>query len=226
MKRISTNLVLASFLSLVFSVAAHAQSENTGWYAGISGGLTLLSDSDISASAGPPAIGAPTSITGDIEFDPGFAIGVQGGYKWPQGFRGELEYRYTRVEADKATVNASVSGFGFGTVTGDIDLTAQSHAILGNLWYDWDLKNGWMPYVGGGLGAVIIDFEDTDNETVFGWQAGVGIQYAISKNVVFDLGYRWLATLDPEFESGVAGVSDVEAEYSSHNFMIGVRGHF
>ncbi len=208
--------LLAAVVSIMaLTPAAWAQSESTGAYFGLSGGLSLVPDSDVSATVN----GIPAS--GEVEFDPGFSIGAQAGYKWQQSIRTEVEYRFSRAETDSATVSAA--GL---TATGPVSGSAWSHAILANAWYDWDLKNGWMPYAGGGVGGFIIDATDSDADFVFGGQVGAGISYAYTKDVVFDLGYRYVITQDAELGTDVAGVSDIETEYSSHNFMIGVRGHF
>ena len=205
----------------MFAPAVSAQtgttgsSENTGFYAGLSGGVTLLEDSDIDSSV----LGAPA--TGEVEFDTGFSIGGQVGYKWPSSVRTEIEYRYSRAETDSATV--SVAGL---TASGAVDGAVWSHAFLANAWYDFDLNNGWMPYVGGGIGGFVVDAEDSEGDFVFGGQVGGGIQYAFSKDIVFDLGYRYVLTQDPKFESETAGIGDVDAEYASHNILFGVRGHF
>lgn len=155
-----------------------------------------------------------------MDFDPGFNIGAQVGYKFPQGWRPELEYRYARAATDTVTLSAVGTTLSSGT-----DDSADAHQFFGNLWYDWDLKNKWMPYLGGGVAAVHLDVAG-ETDTVFGGQVGAGIQYAISPTIVLDAGYRYVITTDPSFDSGVAGVSDIDAEYSSHNFLVGVRGHF
>lgn len=208
--------LLAAVVGIIMlSPPAWAQSENSGFYFALSGGLSLVQDSDISATvSGVPA-------TGELEFDPGFSIGAQAGFKWPQSFRTELEYRFSHADVDTASV--SVAGL---SAAGAVGGSAWSHALLANGWYDWDLNNGWMPYIGGGIGGFIVDATDTEADFVFGGQAGVGISYAYTKDVVFDLGYRYVITQDPTFGSDVATISDIDAEYSSHNFILGVRGHF
>lgn len=211
MKILGTALLAGALLAS----PAMAQSEEQGFYLGVGGGLTIVQESDINTSVS----GIP--VSGTLDFDPGFSVGATAGYKWPQSFRTELEYRYSRVGLDSASLSA-----GGSTVFGSVDGHATAHAFLANAWYDWDLKNGWMPYIGGGIGGFVLDIENTDSDTIFGGQAGGGIQYAITPKIIFDLGYRFVITQDPSFSSDVAGVSNVDGEYKSHNVLLSVRGHF
>ena len=57
------------------------------------------------------------------------------------------------------------------------------------------------------------------DDTVFAWQVGAGIGYALTPQLTFDLKYRYFATSDPEFDG-------TEVEYASHNVYAGIRLHF
>lgn len=93
-----------------------------------------------------------------------------------------------------------------------------SHNFLGNLWYDFDMGNGFIPYLGGGIGFALL--KDTSSystrsgyETVFAGQLGAGLQYAVSGGFVLDLGYRMLGQDRPG--------NDI-----SHGVLLGAKFHF
>ncbi len=60
---------------------------------------------------------------------------------------------------------------------------------------------------------------ENDDDTVFAYQVGAGVGYAVTEKVSFDVKYRYFATSDPEFDT-------TKAEYSSHNVYAGIRVTF
>jgi opacity protein-like surface antigen len=80
------------------------------------------------------------------------------------------------------------------------------------------------PYVLVGIGAANVTLESDDldvdeDDTVFAYQAGAGLGFALTETITLFTGYRFFGTTDPEFEG-------VEAEYHSHNVEAGVRVEF
>jgi len=104
----------------------------------------------------------------------------------------------------------------------------------GSGYYDFQNSSAITPYITAGLGIakvkaslsleVEIDEETysvsvSDSDTVFAYQFGAGLEYAINKDVSLDARYRYFATSDPSFET-------TEAEFASHNLMLGARFKF
>ena len=94
---------------------------------------------------------------------------------------------------------------------------------MGNAYYDFSTEGSFSPYIGAGLGyanveADLDDFGDED-DNVFAYQFILGGSFASSETLSVDLQYRYFATDDPEFDG-------LEAEYSTHNLMIGLRQSF
>ena len=54
---------------------------------------------------------------------------------------------------------------------------------------------------------------------VVAYQLALGGSFAASESLNIDLQYRFFGTADPDFEG-------LEAEYSTHNFMVGLRHAF
>jgi len=145
-----------------------------------------------------PYIGGAFGMSGGSELGAVFAI--QAGYKWPNGWRPEFEYRYVNEDF-------------FGN-----DNQWQSHNFLGNVWYDFDAGSGFVPYIGGGIGFALLKDKNSfgtrsEDETVFSAQLGAGLQYAVSGGFVLDLGYRMLG-------------QDRRGDNISHGILLGAKFHF
>ena len=91
-------------------------------------------------------------------------------------------------------------------------------------------NSAFTPYLSAGLGFAKVEVNDlnvpgsglpnsNDDDTVFAYQVGVGVGYAVNEKVTIDAKYRYFATSDHEFDTR-------EAEFASHNFFFGVRVNF
>lgn len=188
-------------------IAAHAAE---GIYLELGGGAVSLMDSDISGSG----------IDTDADFDAGYGVRAALGHAYGGGWRAEVELGYRANEVD--TVDSS-SGSG--------DANALSGMING--YKDFDLGNGWMPYIGLGAGVVRVEADGyspvstssiDDEDTVFGYQGIAGVAWSLSDSLALTADYRYLATDDLALTT--AGGSNVDAEYRSHSVMVGLRFSF
>ncbi|MEN6487399.1 MAG: outer membrane beta-barrel protein [Smithella sp.] len=171
-------------------------------------GMSFLTDSDMSDPYG----------TVTLEFDPGFATSFAGGYNFGM-FRVEGEIGYQINDIDKVSAggySANASG----------DVTALS--LMANGYFDFVNKTPFTPYITAGIGMARLDVNDfairrvwigDSDDTVFAYQFGAGIAYAINKNFSIDLRYRYFATSDPDFDG-------VDSEFASHNVYLGLRYSF
>lgn len=192
-------------IAALFSIFG-ACSVAAGPYVSATGGAVFLSDSDLEEDG----------LEGEIEFDRGFGFTGAAGMSWtpmPLGtLRTELEGGFRKNDVDEI----SAAGVTFGG--GDADIRAISGML--NVALDLNILPLFTPYVMGGLGLanVKLDSDDLgvdDDDTVFAYQAGVGVGIPVAIVTVFG-GYRFFATADPEFEG-------TDAEYRSHNVEVGVR---
>lgn len=171
-------------------------------------GVGFLTDSTWSDSSG--------SLT--VESDPGFALGVAAGYNFGM-FRLEGEIGYQKNDLDKVSVGpVSVSA------SGDVTNTY----FLGNGYFDFINSSPFTPYVSTGIGFAKLKGNDfavlgtrigDSDDTVFAYQAGVGIGYAVNNNITIDLKYRYFRTADPNFNG-------TDGEYATHNIYLGLRYNF
>ena len=119
------------------------------------------------------------------------------------------------------------------TPNGNLDYTVNYSDSLGGDFVSSSLMfNGFVdlipngqicPFVGAGIGFANvegdIDYYGSEDDNVFAYQFAAGMAFAVTQNIKFDLQYRYFATEDPEFYS-------LEAEYDTHNIMVGMRTSF
>lgn len=224
MRAIPSVLAGAAALALVATVPAHAQAQ--GWYVGVEGGWSHFNTSSSNPTFGGVPLGSFTPNVSE-----GYAAGGHLGYEG-------LLVRNLRLEAEvvyRGQNLNSVSGPG-GTVstTGSIN----SLGLMANLIYDFKNASKWTPYIGGGVGAADVKINDAgipslssttvSNSTwVFAYQAIGGIKYEWDRSWSVGLDYRYFATLDPTFNTTIAGIpASAKTHYNTHNLMLGITYHF
>lgn len=174
-----------------------------GPYFGLNAGITSTVDSDLTEPG----------FTGEMSFDSGYAIGAALGNKIGMG-RIEAEIGYKSADMDKITAY----GQDVKIDSGDISVLS----LMANGYIDFDASPTIKPYLMGGLGlaqiTAKIDVDDED-DTVFAYQAGLGVGFALNDKMTLDLGYRYMGTSDPDFNGS-------KATYASHNVLAGLRFGF
>lgn len=188
-------------------VAASATSAMAaGPYVGTSVGPSFFHDSDVSD---------PFAGNANVSYDTGFVFNFAGGYRFDSGVRLEGEYGYKKADIS----NLSLGGITY--TTSDSDLSVMSFMV--NAFYDINLNSPFTPFVGAGIGAlrgnVSTSGQDFD-DTVFGYQLSAGISYAATKNVNFDLSYRF------EGAASDFNMDGSDLSYHSSNILVGVRYTF
>jgi len=173
----------------------------------ISGNLAgvIVNDSDF--DAGP--------LSGEFTFDSGIGFVAALGSSVESGARAEVELAYRKNDFDEVKVD----GLGKADIDGDIS----SLALMGNIYYDFSTEGGFYPFIGAGLGFANIeaDFDDigSEDDTEIAYQVILGGSFTSSIGLSIDLQYRYFATNDPGFDG-------LDAEYGTHNLMIGLRQSF
>ena len=200
MKKLSVGLLaLAMVVSLGIS-AASAEMYFSG-----NAGAVWVNDSDFDDGFD----------TGEISFDPGFGITAALGHSYGTGLRSEVEFGYRSNDMDEI----SVDGFGSGSIDGDVT----SLSFMLNVFYDFMSGSAITPFLGGGLGYANVE-GDIDNfgsedDNVFAYQFAGGMAFDLNQSMKIDLQYRFFGTEDPDFDG-------LEAEYTTHNLMVGFRHSF
>ena len=208
------NIVIITGCAILLCFSTIAYSD-VGPYVSGHVGYTISNDSDMTDSTAP-------GITATIESDAGYALGGAVGYSSGNA-RGEVEIAYQKNDLDQMNILGVPLA-----LTGD----TTSLSVLVNLYVDFVTDSPFTPFVSAGLGFAKIDLNDfnivgsglpNENEdaTVFAYQVGAGVGYAVNEKVSIDIKYRFFDTTDPEIFNDT-----VTIEYSGHAFLVGVRSSF
>lgn len=191
-----------------------------GGYIGGQFGANLLDASESQGSSG----------SFNLTFVPGMTAAAVVGYDLGEGGvssgegRIEIEGSWRRNELD--TVEFQEGNFSGG---GDV----QVFSILLNSYADYHGIAPLVPYAGiGGGWARVILIDATvlgepladDADDVLVWQAGAGLGLKVTPSVFLDLGYRFFASQDLEFEDSRG--RKFSAKYHSSTILLGARYSF
>jgi opacity protein-like surface antigen len=223
-------MVLITLATLALPMICLAAPPHPGPYVSGFLGVSSLMQTDItSAVSGPGA----TIYSDRVEFDLGGNVGGAGGFDF--GFvRLEGELSYKSGEISKITEQNR------GTRITAVDGRLGALAMMFNVFFD--LHNATMvtPYIGGGAGLATLYLSDTygtemqtgnrsrvyrsDDDTVFAYQAGAGLEIAFTRMFSLDLGYRYFGTTKAKLNNHYA--METELRFESHNVSIGFRVKF
>lgn len=203
--------VLAATLLIVAATPSGAQTQEgrrSGAYLSVSGFLLGLTDTEIrDITAG--------GIERDVEADDGWGGALALGFGSGGGFRAEVEGAYRENDADLRPG---------GPVLGASQAEIHSIALMGNLYFEPQLRFPINPYIGAGVGGanVALDVDDLDiddDEWVLAYQAMAGAVLKLGERAGVFAGYRYFATDDPAFKG-------TDIEYRTHNLEVGLRFGF
>ena len=186
-------------VSIAMSSTAMAQTKITP-YLSLSGGYGMLNDSDIKLNG----VDLP-----EATYDDGTIIEGAVGLKFDKGMdvsplRAELALAHqTNDDQD-----------------GD-ETTMQT--LMVNAYLDIFTGTPLSPYLTIGAGTANVDNEAVGDDDSAALQAGAGLGYALTKNIILDLKYRYIMAEDLEFKS--AG-SKATVEISGHQLQLGARYEF
>ncbi len=231
-----THLLILSALALVVALAfgpAYA-ADKGGVYVGIKGGYEYMDHT----KGGVSTTNAQNATNESWSDKNGYTVGGAVGYNFAgMGLpvRAEAEYLYHNQFKYNA-VNGTAAG-STGEFTSKIDI----HTVFANFYYDIKTNTAFTPYVGAGLGVAWIKQKvsstftgwttGTDDgnydSTNFAWNVGAGVGYALSDNVVLDLGYRYTNFGDAKSVSNAANSVNFHAkDLNSHEALLGLRYQF
>ncbi|MDD7911924.1 porin family protein [Pseudovibrio exalbescens] len=175
----------------------------------------------------------PTGIIGagvGYRFNEHLRTDVTVDYEWPSDFDGRV---------DCLTNCGTGPGIAQSVETASLDVWT----ILWNVYADLGNYRGFTPYVGAGIGASYVSYDDiryvnpngaeggypSDGKWNFSWAAMAGVGYAITPSWHLDAGYRYLWIGDGKsanFSSN--GVNDhiKYEDLAAHEFRVGLRYEF
>ena len=171
----------------------------TGWYLTIGAGAQTPSDQTVNSNGTlvspfftPLLYNFGNNNSTKLDLGGGFSGDLGVGYDFG-ALRAELTYGYSRASLN-AVGAANPIGFGaFGIVpfTDNVSGIINKSDVLASLYYDIETNSRWTPYIGGGIGYTNLSTPsfslngfptNSVNKGLFGWQAKVGVSYAMSYN--------------------------------------------
>lgn len=223
-------IVIAVLATIAFPAICPASPSHPGGYVSGFLGVSVPRDSDVTTTDFSPP---PLTFNDRVEFDPGINVGGTAGYDFGIiRLEGELSYK----QSDIKSVTEKVSGDRFTNVDGDLGALA----MMANVFFDLHNDTPVTPYWGAGIGFAVLSLSDTfgvnvatgvptqlyqsDDATVFAYQAGAGLEIALNRQFSLDLGYRYFGTAKAKFDANP--LTTTELKFESHNGVVGFRVRF
>jgi opacity protein-like surface antigen len=218
-------IIFAAILTLGIPAVCAAASPRPGPYA--SGFIGVSIPQNTTVNSYNYVTGTP--FEDRVEFNPGINIGGTVGYDY--GFirmEGELSYKHGEI----ATITDRITAQRFHNADGNLGALA----LMLNGFFDLHNASPITPYLGGGIGFATMHLSDTfvsefgppiyqqDDDSVFAYQVGGGLEVALTHRFSLDLGYRYFATTKARF--GTNRDITTEFELRSHNAAVGFRVKF
>jgi opacity protein-like surface antigen len=223
-------IVFVAMAILIIPALGSAMPPRPGPYVSGFLGVSLPVDTEVTSTQYGPGT---KSFNDRIEFDPSIFIGGSGGFDF--GFfriEGELSYK----NGEMSSITEKISQTGFANVDGRVGVSA----LMFNAFFDMRNPSPVTPYIGGGIGFATLSLSDTygtdratgyrerlyrsDDDTVFAYQAGAGLEIALTSMLSLDLGYRYFGTAKGKFNRNSSTAT--EMKFESHNASVGFRVKF
>lgn len=193
-------------------------------YVSLRGGVSMAEKSRLES--------AESGFAGHSSHDTGWAAGAAVGYDFG-GVRLEAELsRHENGIDDYGIENAGGFAMARGTNPGDSGKTRATN-LMANLYYDIDFGAPLKPYLGFGMGASRINFNNyrtgataflDDSKTVFAYQGIAGLRYEISRQLDLTVDYRYFNAENPNLVDALG--RGLEGDYTTHLVMVGLSWKF
>ncbi|WP_062012243.1 outer membrane protein [Aureimonas sp. AU4] len=178
------------------------------------------------------------------EFDDGASLALGLGYRFTDMLRADLTVGYG--ERDVSANAFAVPGCGSLCLAREA-ATARTYDILASTYLDLGTVAGFTPYVGAGLGAVRVDYDDVtllgcglggceatggegSEDWRFAYALDAGLAYDLSDALTLDLGYRYLDTAGGRSWTlgtpGGAALAVTDEGLDRHSIRLGLRYRF
>lgn len=169
-----------------------------------------------------------TSFGGNAGLDADWMEDIGIGYGFSNGIRleGEIAHRYNGIEGGPTFQDGG---------------NTQAYTAMLNAIFDFNKDGVVQPYFGLGVGlgrvdanaadgpannTVVTRFFD-DSDTSVAYQGMLGLGFKASEQLTFDVGYRYLAIPDLEFDGrNVTTARSYAADYEHHAATVGLRWQF
>ncbi len=229
MKRSLT--VAAVLVTLAIPAVSHAVPPRPGPYVSGFIGVSAASNSDVTTND----FFTGAAFDDRVKFDPGVFVGGTGGFDFGLvRLEGEISYKHAEIRS----ITDKTTGSQFLNPDGSLGALA----MMLNVFFDLHNDTPVTPYFGGGIGFAALHQSDTfgidtggptpqrvllypeDDDAVFAYQAGAGLEIALNRRLSLDLGYRYFGTAQARFDKDLTRTT--ERKFESHNGAVGLRVKF
>ena len=206
--------------SVLLVLVLNSSAAAAGYYIGIQGGGGFLPEAKGSDSEGS------VNFKYDAGYDGSITLGYDLGNNYPNIGNGRIELEFNTAANDLDSVEFVEGKFG-------VDGSAERTSIMFNTIGEYVTESGMIIYALLGLGWAEITLDSVsiqgepfvdDSNSQLAYQAGLGLAWWLSDHFVFDVGYRYYGTIDPEFTQKDG--TNFDYEYASHRILAGLRLHF
>jgi opacity protein-like surface antigen len=220
--RLLTCTIAAACLFASVSTAS-ARPERPGPYLTGFLGVSMPNDSGIFTGSFDETVGFDAGI------NTGAALGYDFGY---MRMEGELSYKHNSLSSITDNNDPTAS---YRNIDGSVSVLA----TMFNAFFTLRNESPITPYIGGGIGAATVYISDSyasingaprelvyskDNDTVFAYQFGTGVEIALRPRYALDIGYRYFATDKTSFSNGLLYSNGLKVE--NHNVSVGLKVKF
>lgn len=222
MKRVSRVLVVFSLAAfLLFTTVSMAPAAAAGpFYVGIFGGYVIPGDMNFEEE--------DSDLDVDVELDDSWAVGAKIGYIFPYAKWCAIEFEYTYLADQDGDESWTYRDW-----TDKLSGEFSAHNLMINMLFRYP-EGKIHPYVGGGMGMSMANFEikaeELDGDTVvhsvsadkddtaFAMQFIAGVNFEITPNISIDLAYKYIYC---EYD-----ISYLDIESKNNLFTGGINFHF
>ncbi|WP_419176464.1 outer membrane protein [Desulfosediminicola sp.] len=213
------NLSFVVAFCCCFSFLFNSTVQAGEWYVSGHAGAVFPDDAKFTTSLWP--------VESSIEFDTGLGIFLAAGYDFGI-FRAEGELGYQKNSFDRLDYAQAWTS----SLSGDQEVTS----LMINSYFEFDNSTNFTPYLTLGMGVAYVEWDDLDvhhvpdsimnfSDTVFAYQFGIGLEYAISTNFALDLRYRYFGTRDIDITDYTTWW-EAETDIGNQMLCLGLRYSF
>lgn len=186
-------------LALATAIALIPGAAAAQWYAGVDGGVNWTSDNDDLGNGGVGLISVGRDFGGP-------KLELEGGYRYNGGQRST----FTRNTGYGRTLSLMVNGL-----------------------YEFLPQESWHPFIGAGIGFASVHTKasvdgvgmyGSRTETLFAYQAMLGVAYDLNPNIAMRMQYRYFGTADAETLK-INGRT-LDTPQNNHAFLAGLTYKF
>lgn len=173
--------------------ALAGEVDSFGLYARVEGGVSIPEKMNQDLEYNPALTFAPPPPSRrTVDAGAGYAAGGAVGFRYENGVRTELEYRYQSSDVDAVAFDAGAPAFA-------PEASLAAHLLMSNFAYEIRNDSPFTPFVGGGVGAAWVSSPlgagaASETDLTYAWQARAGVALAVGETMRLAAEYVYVRT--------------------------------